>query len=129
MNAKRDYGQFYAIINKMGITKQEIVKEFTNGRTDSLTALSDSEWREVSDWLRIHNKIPPGDLARKKMISIAKSMNWGENAKEIVPRLDAWLLKQKFAKPLMQLDVPQLSLMLTIFEQRVYADYLKDLNK
>lgn len=126
---KRDYSQFYAVINKMGITKQEIVKEFTNGRTDSLTALTDSEYREVLDWLMIHNKIPPGDLMRKKMISIAKSMNWGKNAKEIVPRLDGWLIKQKFQKQLMQLDVPQLTLMLTIFEQKVYADYLTDLNK
>ena len=56
-------------------------------------------------------------------------MRWGKDAKEIVPMLDAWLLKQKFAKPLNQLEVRQLSLMLTIFETRVYADYLKDLNK
>ena len=125
----RNYGQFYAIVNKIGIAKEDIISGFTKGRTDSLTALSDIEYYELLKEMQKFNTVPPGDQIRKKMISLAKQMNWGKTTKEILREIDKWLLKQKFQKPLMQLDVPQLGLMLAVFEQKVYPDYLKALNK
>lgn len=123
------YSQFFTIINKIGLTKEEAVMEFTNGRTDSLTSLNDSEFKELMRKLSTLNTPPPGDIMRKKMIGIAKSMHWGNNTKEILLRIDDWCIKQKFRKKLMQLDLAELSTMLTIFEQKVYNDYLSALNK
>lgn len=125
----RDYKPFFAIIKKMGIDKEEVVSDFTNGRTKSLRELTDKEFTDLMRRLQEYNTLPPGDTIRKKMISLAKQMQWGTTTPEIIARLNGWLVKQKFKKPLMQLDVPQLALMLAVFEQRVYADYLTGLNK
>lgn len=125
----RNYGQFYAICNKIGISKQDIVSGFTKGRTDSLTALSDTDFNALMVEMQKFNTVPPGDLMRKKMLAIAKQMQWGKTTNERLKAIDNWLMKQKFQKPLMQLDVPQLTLMVSVFEQRVLVDYLKGLNK
>ncbi len=126
---KRNYPQILAVIARIGREKDEFVYEFTNGKTTSLRELSDREYNDLWALLKPFNTVPPGDKMRKKMISIARQMNWGSNTKEIIAALDGWLLKQKFQKTLMQLDVPQLTTMLTIFESKVYVDYLNALNK
>jgi hypothetical protein len=41
----RNYRKFYALLNQMpGAEKEELVRQFTNGRTDSLSAMSDYEF-------------------------------------------------------------------------------------
>jgi hypothetical protein len=126
---QRNYSQVLAVIKRIKRDKEEFVYEFTNGKTTSLRALTDREYNDLWAVLEPFNTPPPGDLMRKKMISIAKQMNWGSNTKQIIERLDGWCLKQKFQKKLNQLDVPQLTTMLTVFESKVYVDYLKALNK
>lgn len=123
------YSQFFAIIKKLDLTKEEVVKEFTKGRTDRLSALKNSEFNELMDTLQQFNSPPPGDAMRKKMIGIAKSMNWGRNTKDIIASIDTWLLKQKYKKTMMQHQPAELSIMLTILETKVYPEYLQQLNK
>lgn len=132
----RDYKQFFAICKKHGFDYKDKVAEFTNGRTDSLKALTDGEFKELSIRMAHLNaparqvfKVKPGDKQRKKMISLASQMRWGPEIAQIIGRLDAWCLKQKFKKPLMKHSENELNLLLAIFEQRVYSDYLTDLNK
>lgn len=123
------YSQLFAILKKNDLTKEEVVAWFTKGRTESLTALSDGEYKELLRSLQGNNGLPPGDQARKKMIAIAKSMNWGNNTKAILAELDKWCLNQKFKKKLMALNVSELGVLVTIFETKVYPDYLSALNK
>ncbi|MEO7212640.1 hypothetical protein [Mucilaginibacter sp.] len=130
---KRDYSQIFAICKKIGKDYKDVVAEFTEhrpaGQTDSLRALTDGEYSELVRRIAMFNTPPPGDQQRKKMIAIAKLMKWGKNTDEILESIDGWLLKQKYEKPLMELDLQQLGVMVTVFETKVYPDYLRGLNK
>jgi len=125
----RNYKQFYAICNKHDLTKEEVVLEFTKERTDKLSELSEGEFAELMRRMARMNTLPPGDLQRKKMISLARQMQWGKTTQDILTRINGWLLKQKYQRPLMQLNVPELNVMLTIFETKVFKDYMEGLNK
>lgn len=124
----RNYAQFYAICNKNGFTKEEVVHQFTNGLTNSLTALTDVEFKALMLWLQRFNTIPPGNEIRRKLFALAKQMNRGNTA-QIRQHLDNWCRQQKYKKPLMLHSVAELGVICTIYEQKVYGDYLKDLNK
>jgi hypothetical protein len=126
---KRDYKQFFAIIKKHDLQKEEVVLEFTQGRTNSLSALTDNEYNELMRRAARFNPIPPGDQQRKKMIALAKQMYPGRSTKQLIEILDGWCLKQKYAKPLMGLDLQQLGVMVTIYETKVLTDFLSNLNK
>lgn len=130
--SKRNYPQFFALIKQFEIDKEEIALASSLGRTSSLKALTDEEWEGMMELLTGMQQEknwtpPPGDVQRKKMISIARQMNW--NASEIMKRLDEWAMKQKFKKPLMKHTVPELNVLVSIFEEKVYKSYLEDLNK
>ncbi|WP_017258419.1 hypothetical protein [Pedobacter arcticus] len=127
---KRDYRPIFAICKANGLEYKDKVAEFTNGRTDSLTALSDAEFREFKR--QMHQLSPtefvakPGDKQRKKMIGLARSMR-KENPLQAV---DDWCIQYgKFAKPLMQHSVDELNYVLYIYEHKVYKEFLEELNK
>lgn len=135
----RNYKQFYALCNVQGLDKEEVVNEISKGRTTSLKELTDPEWFALICWLtplsKAHWQPKPGDRQRKKMISIARQMNWhmergvDVGVSYIVNRIDRWARAQKYKKPLMEHTEAELNVLLTIFEQKVFADYLRDLNK
>ncbi|AIM38077.1 hypothetical protein KO02_16330 [Sphingobacterium sp. ML3W] len=124
----RDYRRFYAMCKALGKTKEEAVFEFTNGRTTSSGALSDKEFNELFNMLANHQQVPsmwgpaPGDTQRKKMIGLARSMNWGETTDQVLIKLDDFCLKQK-KKRMNALSVYELGLILTILE-KIYSQYL-----
>ena len=129
----RNYKQVYAILKDIGLSKEEAVLDFTDGRSDSLSSLDDGDFQEFMARLRYFQPIPSGwqpkagDAQRKKMIGIARSMHWGKNTAEIVSRLDDWCLKQKFKKKLNDHTVAELGTLVTIFENKVYTGYLKNI--
>lgn len=132
---KRNYGQFFAICKAHGFDYKEKVYEFTKGRTDSLSSLSELEFTEMMKLLielnepyRKNFTPKPGDQQRKKLIALAMLMRWG-NIKMIMIRLDGWCKKQRYKKGLMAHNEQELSLLVSIFDQRVYPDYLTGLNK
>lgn len=134
---KRNYKQLFAICKKHGLDYKDKVAEFTNGRTESLKELTDGEYKELMIRLQRFNPQPPeggfvpkpGDKMRKKMISIAGQMQWGTSTMQLVGRINNWCLHQKFKKPLMEHNEEELGLLVTIFEQKVLADYFKGLNR
>ncbi|MBD1394280.1 hypothetical protein [Mucilaginibacter glaciei] len=126
---KRNYSQLFAICKKNRLEYKDVVSEFTKGRTESLKALTDPEYNELMRRMARYNTPPPGDQQRKKMIAICKLMHKGKQTAEILQIIDEWLLKQKYEKPLMQLDLQQLGIMVNIYETNVYPDYLRGLNK
>ncbi|MGZ3753602.1 MAG: hypothetical protein ACXVAY_01505 [Mucilaginibacter sp.] len=123
------YSQFFAILKRNGLEKEEVILEFTKGRSDSLSKLMPGEYEELMRRLARYNAPPPGDKQRKKMISIARQMNWGNDTNEVIAALNSWLLKQKFKKALNNLTVQELGVMVTILEGSVYKGYLAALNK
>lgn len=136
MGTKRNYSQLFAICKKHGFDYKDKVAEFTNGRTDSLKSLTDGEYREMMLRLSRLNEparkefVPkPGDQMRKKMLSICSKMHPTENTEQLLKRLNDWCLKQTYKKPLMKHDVGELSLLVTLYEQKVYADFLTGYNR
>lgn len=120
--------------------KDEVALASSLGRTASLRGLTDAEWSDIMDQLTAMQKgtkwtPPPGDVQRKKMISIARQMNWhlvdgkDKGIAQIIVRLDGWALKQKFKKELMKHTVQELNVLVSIFEEKVFKSYLEDLNK
>lgn len=48
MGGDRNYNQFYALLKQMeGASKEDLVRTYTNGRTDSLRAMSNLEYRAM----------------------------------------------------------------------------------
>ena len=133
--AKRNYSDFFAICKRHGWDYKEKVVEFTNGATESLSSLSDGEYRELlllakrfspipEDW-----EPPEGDEQRKKTIAIARDMRWDVRGKEaMMQRIDNWCLTQtKYKKPLNKLSIDELNKVLHIFEHEVKPSFLKGL--
>jgi len=125
----RNYPQFFAICNKNGFTKQEVIKQYTEGKKKSMRELTDIEFYGMMNWLQQFNTIPPGDAIRKKMIALAKQMKRGNTVKAILEHLDDWCRDQKYKKPLMLHTIAELGVICTIYEEKVYCDYMRDLNK
>lgn len=136
----RNYPQFFAIIKQFEMDKEEVVQAFSLGRQSSLRGLTDQEWSTMMEHLTAMQKgqdwtPSPGDVQRKKMISLGRQMNWHmEHGKDkgnklIVARLDGWAQRQKFKKHLMQHTVQELNVLVSIFEEKVFKSYLEDLNE
>lgn len=127
----RNYRAFYAILNKLGLEKEDVVSEFTSGRTDSLRALTDGEFRElmlrlgrkqsVKEW-----KPKPGDAQRKKLIAIAGAMHWGKDTLEIVGKLNVWM-KGHWGKELNEYDENELNRIVWVMENKIYKEFLKSI--
>jgi hypothetical protein len=124
----RDYRRFYAMCKALGKTKEEAVYEYSNGLTTSCSSLSDKEFNELFNMLAKHQQAPdkwepaPGDAQRKKMIGLARTMNWGETTDQVLIKLDDFCLKQK-KKRMNALSVYELGLVLTILE-KIYSQFL-----
>lgn len=137
---KRDYSQLFAILKKHRLEYKDVVAEFTDGRTDSLKALTDGEFRELMIRMQRYNA-PPTDAAnqmRRKMIAIARQMRWtkpdpnplrrGEEVADM-ERIDNWCIKYgKFNKKLNAHTYDELTQLITAFEH-VLTSYLSSLQK
>lgn len=128
----RNYPEFHAICKAVGVNYKEAVLEFTDGRTESLRALTDSEYKEL--YLRARKWQPAkrpedvkeGDQQRKKLIAIAGKMNWGTNTLEIVGQLNNWC-QTNYGKELNELDVTTLNKAIWVMEERILKPYLKSI--
>lgn len=134
----RDYKQLFAICKKHGLDYKEKVFEFTEERTDSLTALSDGEYHELLSRLIKLNKSArqkftpkPGDAQRKKIIGIARDMRWDIKGKDVLmQRIDDFMLtRTKYKKKLNDLTVEELNKVCYTFENDVKRSFLSGLNK
>lgn len=133
----RNYKQFFAICKKHGFDYKDKVAEFTNDRTDSLTALTDGEFKELMVRLTRLNEpmrkdfIPkPGDAQRKKIIAIARDMRWdAQGTTNMMQRIDEFMLtRTKYKKKLNALTVNELNKVCYTFENDVKSSFLTGLN-
>lgn len=119
------YSQFFAVLKKLDLPKEEVIADFTEGRTESLKELSDGEFGEMMRRLGKYNTPPPGNQTRRKMISLAWDMRKGKTSQEVVKWLNEWCLQQKFKKGLNALSPAELGVLCTVLETKVYKDYLE----
>lgn len=68
---KTKYARFYALLNQINstgasITKEELIAEFTNGKTNSLTSLQHWEFQELERQLiaKVQSKKPEFDVPK-----------------------------------------------------------------
>lgn len=124
----RNYKRFYAMCKALGKTKEEAVYEFSNGSTTSCSALSDREFNDLFNMLANHQRVPeywepaPGDAQRKKLIGLARNMNWADTPDQILVKLDEFCMKQK-KKRMNALSTYELGLIITVME-KIYSEYL-----
>jgi hypothetical protein len=134
----RTYGQLFAILKKLGLDYKDIVAEFTNGRTESLSSLSDGEYKELLLRMQRYNKYDPNEPAnrkRRKIIAIARQMRWVKPSPNSnndlvadMKRIDDWCIKYgKFHKKLNDHTVDELNILVTIFEKSLLS-YLSSLH-
>lgn len=131
----RDYSTIHTICGKKKWNYKDKVFEFTNGRTDSLRALTDEELQQFEEKLKEFNgpipkdwKPKDGNEQRRKMIAIARDMRWDARGKDVMmKRIDNWCkTKTKYKKALNDLEVDELNKVVYIFEHQVKKAFLKN---
>lgn len=127
----RNYKMFYAIVKQYDLDKEEVVYEFTGGRTSSLRALTDGEFHELMIKLQKRQKPSkwspkPGDNQRKKLIAIAGAMHWGQNTMEIIGKLNVWI-ESHWGKRMNDCSEDEINRILWVMENKIYKEYLKSI--
>lgn len=114
MNKIKDYGRFYALLKKHpAIEKDEIVLQFTDGRTTHLREMKAAEYIEMCD--TIEGKPRPTtapdaqDLKRARSSVLLRIGRLGINTIDNWAEIDQFCLSPKIAgKRFCQLDVNEL---------------------
>jgi hypothetical protein len=99
----KKYSKYFAIEKKlkasgMSVDRADLIADFTEGRTDSLTGLSETDYREFTNHL---SKVlsgqtftpPKGERMRKKVIAILCQCGYVKNEKADMPRINEWCKK------------------------------------
>lgn len=126
---KRLFGALAAIGQKSKEQRAELIRAFTNGRTDSTRELSSYEADELIKKLESKD-YQSADRQRKKIISMAYEMRWGnpntpEGRDETVRRIDNWCIsKTAYRKHFNSLTLQELPHVVTQFRE-VYKKHLK----
>ena len=118
----------------LGKTKEEAVFEYTNGHITSCRALSDRDFNELFNMLAKLQRVrpsywepPPGDAQRKKLIGLARNMNWADSTDQILVKLDEFCMKQK-KKRMNALTTYELGLIITVME-KIYSEFLAGIKR
>lgn len=129
------YSRFFALLKQTNQTKEEVISNFTNGRTDSLRGLYLREFQEMERQLiRLSsgNNTPAnnhvnntGDKQRKAIIAIFKSIGkTTENAKAWAEKYGVKGEKKNFN------DYTNQELYILIRNaEKMKADFIKSVNK
>lgn len=109
--------------------RHAICWEFSNEETESSKDLTEVEVDAIIAYLeREFAKMDASDKMRKKMISLARQMNWeikvGRSTKCDMDRLNAWCMKYgQFGKELNHHTYTELTALVTQFK-KAYAHFL-----
>lgn len=103
--------------------KEQLVSQYTNGRS---THLSDMTYQETQELINSLNGESKRSRMVRKIISMAHEMLWeDENGKADMERINAWCEKYTAKhKPLNQIKTDELPAVVTTFT-KVYKSFLK----
>lgn len=116
--------RLFAVLSKLGLnnddSRRTIIYGFTGGRTNSTKELSNYEADELIRHLE-SDEYRKGDKMRKKIISMAREMNWQyiREGKLVADMnaIDTWCVSRgKFHKELMKHNNKELAELVTQFE-------------
>ena len=107
---KRNYTRFYGLLRQQpGIDKDEIVLQFTDGRTTHLTEMTDAEYAEMLAALEEAARPSHAELKRWRSSALLRIGRLGINTIDNWDGINAFVESKKIAgKPFYQLKVAEL---------------------
>lgn len=123
----------YLLLNKLNIdaeTKEQMVYNYTNGRTVHSSAMDREECEKLIVALQNQSKgiiaDDPADKMRKKILSICHELEWEMPGGKInFERLSAWLTKYGYLhKALNEYTKEELPVLVTQFEKLLKSHYV-----
>lgn len=107
---KRDYKIFYALMNQHPhVDKEELVLQFTDGRTTSLREMTDTEYMQMVGALEEASAPSRAELKRWRSSALLRIGRLGINTIDNWDGINAFVSSSKIAgKPFYELRVPEL---------------------
>ena len=107
---KRDYKIFYALMNQHPhVDKEELVMQFTDGRTTSLREMTDQEYMQMLGALEEASAPSRAELKRWRSSALLRIGRLGINTIDNWDGINAFVSSSKIAgKPFYELRVPEL---------------------
>jgi hypothetical protein len=134
MNIKQNK-QLHLLLSQTGLLPQkaDLVAGFTNGRTEHSSEMTTVEVIDLIKYLKAQKKgeiqaekrIGKEEKMRRKIIAIAHQMGWKKQGKADMERINNWCLQQFGKKPLNGYTLKELTKLISIFENKVYKQFLQ----
>lgn len=129
----------HALVSELNIDseqKEELVYQYTNGRTTSSSKMLINECQSLINHLNSIKrgmtpkpdnwKESPENVMRRKILAICHELQWTKDGKVDLQRLDEWLKKSGvFHKKLNDLSLQELPAQITQLEQVLKSFYAK----
>ena len=103
-----NYSKYFAIEKQlkaagMDVYRDELISDFTEGRTDSLRELSTTEYREFTNHLgamlgNAQMKDSKANRMRKKVIALLCQCGYTKNDKPDMKRINEWCINRSHGK-------------------------------
>ena len=128
---KREYRQFYALLNKHPqVDKEELVLQFTDGRTKSLRAMTDDEYRQMIGALEEASAPSRAELKRWRSSALLRLGRLGINTIDNWDGINAFVSSRRIAgKPFYELSIQDLKQLVRKLESIERKGGLKSLEK
>lgn len=128
---KRDYKQFYALLKQHPrVDKEELVLQFTDGRTTHLTEMADGEYMQMIGALEEASAPSRAELKRWRSSALLRIGRLGINTIDNWDGINAFVESKKIAgKPFYQLKVDELQQLVRKLEAIEKKGGLKSLEK
>lgn len=128
---KRDYRLFYALLRQHpNVDKEELVMQFTDGRTTHLTQMTDMEYQQMIGALEEASDPSRAELKRWRSSALLRIGRLGINTIDNWDGINAFVSSNKIAgKPFYELRVPELQQLVRKLEAIERKGGLKSLEK
>lgn len=128
---KRDYRLFYALLRQHpNVDKEELVMQFTDGRTTHLTQMTDMEYQLMIGALEEASDPSRAELKRWRSSALLRIGRLGINTIDNWDGINAFVSSNKIAgKPFYELRVPELQQLVRKLEAIERKGGLKSLEK
>lgn len=127
------YNQFFALKTKVEsahgieLDRKELISEFSNGQIDSLTGLSDNEFKKFMYWFKLKYDVSDDSTnqMRRKIIALFRKMGCEKGDKADMDRIYRWVQRHGYKKkPLNSYTAQELPKLVSQVE-RVYQSYIQ----
>lgn len=138
-----NYKAYFAITKRLEVEKgievdrRELVKEYTKGKTNSLSSLTERDYHGFISWINETFKMTSNDHQyskedrlneqRRKIIALFRKQGYEMNGKADMHRIYAWVIKYGYlSKPMNKYTADEIPKLVSQAE-RVYESFVKGL--